>query len=118
MKENRYAIRENSPVQLNCNHEQENVKRVVWQYKSAHDYKTETIYDSQSKKSLRTGFEISFNPHQTFRPMCTLILVQARKEDSGKYICYVGQRNDAKFDSNLLKPIIEIELMVKGNNYK
>ena len=118
LKEDRYVVRENSPVGMDCIHEQENVTRVIWKYQSTHDNTTETIYDSQSNKSLRTGFEISCKPHQTFTPMCTLTLVQARKEDSGKYICYVGQGNYAKFDSHLLKPIIEIELVIKGIIYK
>ena len=118
LKEDRYVVRENSPAGMDCNHEQENVTRVIWKYKSTHDNTTETIYDSQSNKSLRTGFEISCKHLQTFTPMCTLTLVQARKEDSGKYICYVGQGNDAKFDCHLLKPIIEIELVIKGIIYK
>ena len=118
LKEDRHVVRENSPAGMDCNHEQENVTRVTWKYKSTHDNTTETIYDSKSNKSLRTGFEISCKHQQIFISTCFLTLVQARKEDSGKYICYVGQGNDAKFDSTFLKPIIEIELMVKGNNYK
>ena len=118
LKEDRYVIRENGTVGMDCNHEQENVTRVLWKYKSTHDNTTETIYDSQSNKSLRTGFEISCTHNQSFISTCFLTLVQARKEDSGKYICYVGQGNDAKFDSNLLKPNIEIELVIKGIIYK
>ena len=118
LKEDRYVVRENSPVGMDCNHEQENVTRVLWKYKSTHDNITETIYDSQSNKSLRTGFEISCKHHQSFITISFLKMIQARKEDSGKYICYVGQGNDAKFDSNLLKPIIEIELVIKGIIYK
>ena len=114
-------MRENSPVEMDCNGElkNENVTRVRWEYISTHDIGNgnEIIYDSQSDKKLKDGFEISCQPHQTFISKCSLTLVRARKDDSGKYICYVGVASETKFDSNL-EPIGETELVVRGNIYK
>ena len=74
----------------------------------------ETIYDSQQpNKIFKSGFEASCQPHNNVISKCILKLVKARKEDSGKYICYVEEENEAKFDSNL-KPVTEIELVVRG----
>ena len=84
-----------------------------------HDNVNSTIYDSQQPiNPLKSGLEVSCKPHNNVISTCILKLVQARKEDSGKYVCYVGEENEAKYGSNLLKPITEIELVVRGNCFK
>ena len=115
---NRHVVRENRAFEMECIHNLENLTRVLWEYISTHDNINETIYDShQPNNTLKSGFEVSCQPHEAFISTCILKLVQARKEDSGKYICYVGEENEAKStnDSNLLKPVTEIELVVRGN---
>ena len=113
MQKDRYAMRESYPFETDCNHKLENITRVRWLYISTtHVNINETIFDSQSNKILKDGFEISCQPHQTFISTCLLKVVRARKEDSGKYICYVGKNSV----SNLMKPVFEIELVVRGNN--
>ena len=112
-------MRENKPFEMDCNHKLENVVRVRWEYASIPDIRSETIYDSQqSNDALKSGFEVSCQPHNNVISTCILKLVQARKEDSGKYICYVGEENGAMLDSNLLKAITEIELVIRGNCFK
>ena len=106
-------MREHKSFEMDCNHKLEKVTRVTWEYISTHDNEkiNELIYDSQQpNNTLKSGFEVSCQPHNGVISICTLKLVQARKEDSGKYICYVGEENEAK-----LKPIIEIELVIRGN---
>ena len=43
--------------------------------------------------------------------------MQAKKNDSGKYICFIVEESGTNFDSHLLKSIIEIELVITGNIY-
>ena len=119
MQKDRYVLREQRSFEIKCKHKLENVTRVTWEYISTHDNINETIYDSQQpNNTLKSGFEAFCQPHESFISTCILKLVQARKEDSGKYICYVGEENEAKLDSNLLKPITEVELVVRGNCFK
>ena len=108
-------LREHKSFEMDCNHKLEKVTRVTWEYISTHDNINEIIYDSQFNKISKSSFEVSCQPHEAFISTCILKLVQAREEDSGKYICYVGEENEAMFDSNLLKPITEVELVVRGN---
>ena len=116
LKRDRFAVRESSAFDMNCNLGLENVTRIRWEYIASQETKSEIIYDSQSnQKILKTGFEVTCQPHQTFISKCTLTLIYARKEDSGKYICYVGE--ERIFDSSL-KPINEIELVIRGKIYK
>ena len=114
-------MRENSPVEMDCNGElkNENVTRVRWEFISTHDIRNESeiIYDSQSEKELKNGFEVSCQPHQTFISKCTLTLLQAKYKNSGKYLCCAGDASETKLDSNL-EPIVEIELVIRGNIYK
>ena len=107
-------VRENKPFQMGCYHTFENITRVRWEFVSTDNKINEVIYDSLSNKTMKSGFEISCQSHGTFIPNCILKLVQARKEDSGKYICYVGKENEAMFDSILFKNITEVELIVRG----
>ena len=116
MQKDRYTVRESDPFEMDCKHKHENITRVRWQYISTtHANTSETIFDSQSKKILKDGFEISCQPHQTFISKCLLKVVRARKEDSGKYICYVGKDSGTDSVSDLMKPLFEIELVVRGN---
>ena len=119
MQKDRYVLREHRSFEMDCNHKLGKVTRVTWEYFSTHDIINRTIYDSQQpNNTLKSGFEVSCQPHEAFISTCILKLVQARKEDSGKYICYVGEENGAKYDSNLLKPTTEVELVVRGNCFK
>ena len=43
--------------------------------------------------------------------------MQAKKDDSGKYICFIVEESETNFDSHLLKSIIEMELVITGNIY-
>ena len=99
LQKDRSVIRKNVALEMDCSHKLENVTRITWDYISTHDNINETIYDSQQpNNTLKSGFEVSCQPHEAFISTCILKLVQARKEDSGKYICYVGEENEAKFD--------------------
>ena len=116
MRRDRYAVRESDHFEMDCKHKLENITRIRWQYISTTQANTsETIFDSQSKKILKDGFEISCQPHQTFISTCLLKVVRARKEDSGKYICYVGKNSKRDSVSDFIKPVFEIELVVRGN---
>ena len=80
MLKDRYAVRESDPFGMNCMNKHENITRVRWQYISTtHANINETIFDSQSNKILKDGFEISCQPHQTFISKCLLKVVRARK---------------------------------------
>ena len=119
MQKDRYVLREHRSFEMDCNHKLDKVTRVQWEYISTHDTINRTIYDSQQPiNTLKSGFEVSCQPHNNVISKCTLKLVQARKEDSGKYICYVEEENEAKLDSKLLKKVTEIELVVRGNCFK
>ena len=112
-------MRENRPFEIKCKHKLGKVTRVTWEYFSTsditmHGNRNDIIYNSQQpSNTLKSGFEVFCQPHEAFISTCILKLVQAKKEDSGKYICYVGEENEAKLDSNL-KPVTEIELVVRG----
>ena len=115
MKEDRYVLRENTNFELVCDHKLENISRVTWEYISTYDNKVETIYDSQQpNNTVKSGFRVSCEPHQAIISTCILKLVRARKENSGNYTCNVGEENEASFESNLLKPITKIELVIRG----
>ena len=117
LQKDMHVIGENKPFEMGCYHKLEDISRVRWEYFSISNNTNETIYDSQQpNNTLKSGFEVSCQPHEAFISTCILKLVHARKEDSGKYVCYVGEENEAKLDSNLLKPVTEIELFVRGNN--
>ena len=117
MQKDRYALRESDHFEMDCKHKFENITRVRWQYISTTQANTsETIFDSQSNKILKDGFNTSCQSHQTFISTCLLKVVRARKEDSGKYICYVGKDSGTDFVSDFMKPVLEIELVVRGNN--
>ena len=100
---------------MDCKHEAENITRIGWEYISNHCKTNETIYDSQFNKILKSGFVVNCKAHPTFIPTCILKLIQAKQEDSGRYICHVGEGHEAQFDSNMLMPIVEINLVVRGN---
>ena len=115
LKKDRFVVRENNPVEMDCHGKLENITRVRWEFTSTQEIRSEIIYDSQSNQKLRPGFEVSCQPHQTFISKCNLKLVYARKEDSGIYICSIREGNEAMLDSNLLKTISEIELVIRSN---
>ena len=116
LKRDRFEVRESTNFEMECNHGLKNITRLRWEYIASQEKKSEIIYDSQTSE-LKIGFEVFCQHHQTFISKCTLKLMQAKKKDSGKYICFIVEESETNFDSHLLKSIIEIELMVTGNIY-
>ena len=116
LKRDRFEVRENTDFEMECNHGLENITRIRWEYIASQEKKSEIIYDSQTS-APKIGFEVFCQPHQTFKSKCTLKLMQAKKDDSGKYICFIVEESGTNFDSHLLKSINEIELVITGNIY-